>query len=120
MRDTGRINKNAQRLLFRLISADNRAELKVIEANFLRPSGQWRLFVVGVTQGAPKFVHKTPKRSKKACAHYSNLTAVCQILLMGGDISINPGPTNDAEKEKNPAVSLSVRCVIEQSSRITG
>ncbi|KAL9966977.1 hypothetical protein ACROYT_G025128 [Oculina patagonica] len=98
VRDTGRININAQRLLFRLTSAHNGAEFKDIDANFLRSSGHCRLFVVGVTQGASKFVHKTPKRSKKACAYYSNSTAARQILLMGGDISINPGPTNDEEK----------------------
>jgi hypothetical protein len=39
------------------------------------------------------FTHKKLKRSYGYCLYYANLYASRQILLQGGDIETNPGPT---------------------------
>ena len=38
------------------------------------------------------YVHREPKRSRRMCLYYPNSCAARQILLKGGDISLNPGP----------------------------
>ena len=42
--------------------------------------------------GAWKYKHRKPKRSQSWSPYYPNSTACRQILLLGGDISCNPGP----------------------------
>ena len=39
-----------------------------------------------------QYAHRKTKRSKASCQYYSNSSATRQLLLMGGDISRNPGP----------------------------
>ena len=39
-----------------------------------------------------QYAHRKPKCSKARCQYYSNSSATRQLLLMGGDISRNPGP----------------------------
>ena len=50
------------------------------------------------------FHHRKPKRSRKSCSYYSNTCAARQLLLLGEDISLNPGPVrrdvNGQERNK--------------------
>ena len=51
--------------------------------------------------GAWKYKHRKPKRSQSWSPYYPNSTACRQILLLGGDISCNPGPvTTQVSKMK--------------------
>ena len=56
---------------------------------FLAPKGTTRYF----HREPIWLVHRQPKRTKVRCQYYANTTANRQILLLGGDISRNPGPT---------------------------
>ena len=48
-----------------------------------------------------RFIHRKPRRTRCPCLYYANSGASCQILLRGGDISVNPGP---------PAKQKSAQC----------
>lgn len=39
-----------------------------------------------------RFNHKKDKKSRRRCLYYLNSCAYRQLLLQGGDISVNPGP----------------------------
>ena len=49
-----------------------------------------------------RFHHRKPKQSHSRCLYYANSCAARQILLRGGDISVNPGPPRHT-----PALSCS-------------
>ena len=79
---------------------------------FLAPKGTTRYFHREPIQ----LVHRQPKRTKVRCQYYANATANRQILLLGGDISRNPGPArqqtanNKAQPKfgSNPEAQVSV------------
>ena len=48
----------------------------------------------------PNFMHRKPKRSRRRCQYYPNAISARQILLLGGDISTNPGPDKSGKTSK--------------------
>ena len=59
---------------------DKGARVQVSEPNYCLLATNIELF------------HGKLKRSHGRCRYYPNSVASCQILMMGGDISLNPGP----------------------------
>ena len=55
-----------------------------------REMGPLSQLVIASTR--PQFYHRKPKKSRRRCLYYPNSCASRQLLLQGGDISVNPGP----------------------------
>ena len=66
-----------------------------------------------------KYIHRKPKRSQGRCLYYPNTCASQQLLLRGGDISTNPGPSKKAatkceqceKKNQKKSKSCWLRCM---------
>ena len=60
-----------------------------------------------------RYTHRKPKRTKSWCQYYSNSSALRQVLLQGGDISTNPGPTTlpTAASTGKPKCSICERTI---------
>lgn len=43
-----------------------------------------------------RFYHKKPKRTLAPCLYYPNSCASRQLLLLGGDVALNPGPNSSS------------------------
>ena len=60
-----------------------------------------------------QYVRRKLKYSKSRCLYYTNSCALCRMLLLGGDLSTNPGPSNfenRGNKSRNLSSLINIKC----------
>jgi len=68
-----------------------------------------QLRTCGFLTVSPNFYHRKTKKTRARCLYYSNSTASRQLLLMGGDIAVNPGPVTSTSNSRNIPVVITSR-----------
>ena len=67
-----------------------------------------RAFIIFNNVRQQIYVHRKPKRSNSWCSYYPNSSACRQLLLMGGDISTNPGPQKSISKQHQNRITAAI------------
>ena len=63
-----------------------------------------------------RFIHRKPRKAGCPCLYYANSGASRQIILLGGDISVNPGPL---AKQKSAKCEECEKTIRRNQQRVT-